>query len=293
MRNGFLDNYRQDETCCLRMIKMKRCFIMKKIIAMIGIFLLCVGMCSCANAGSNAETETTQPAEPKEKVWVCTKIESINQEGDVISLFERRYNDDGELIFWGTNLKGQLSFGVETTYEYKFDEQNNLTEMRAVEADGGWEVYTFNSLGYITQTVSYYSDGDLADRQEYEYDEAGRIILNINYYDNGKIDDKRLYEYRPDGTCEKITCYEADDVLLYITDCDENGMPQFTQYYNAKAPTYTYAYQYDSYGNLIERVQYFGTSTREQSRDRYTYEQIAVTALQKMILEAKDRCSPN
>lgn len=267
---------------------------MKKIMAMVTVFLLCVGMCSCGNADSDAGVETTaQPTEPKERVWVRTKIESINQDGDVISLSQGQYNDDGELTFWGTNLKGQLSVGDGMTYEYNFDEQNNLTEMRVIEADGGWEIYTFNSLGYITETVSYHSDGDMADRQEYEYDEAGRVVLYINYYDNGKVDDKCLYEYRSDGTCEKITCYEAEDKLLYITDCDEKGMPKFTQYYNAKAPTYTYEYSYDSYGNLIERIQYFGTSTKEQSRNRYTYAEIEVTALQKMIIEAKNRTSPS
>ena len=274
---------------------------MKRLFALILALVMCLPFCGC----SKEESKTTEQKEaktveegvkstvdevkktevPKEKVCVLVKSESINASGRVIMENDYEYNDDGELV---------TSSEAHYTYEYEFDKNDALTEARRLEGGKVNEVYTFNDKGYITKITHFYTDnGKMGWWHEYEYDETGKVITYIDYWGSGELDDKRLYTYREDGTCEKITCYEAEDTLLYITDCDEKGMPKFTQYYNAKAPSYTYEYKYDIYGNLTETVQYFGFSTREQSRYRYTYAVIEVTALQKMIIEAKNRTSPN
>jgi hypothetical protein len=252
---------------------------------------MCLSLCACGGGDQNPEE---QPTEIKEEIWVRISDDSINDKGTVIIRTENVYNEDGELARRGSGLYKNKLYDddfVDCTYEYELDEQNNLTEMRVFENNTLYDVYTFNRDGYITEITSYYGDGRQSDHQLFEYDEAGRLVTSIDYMDSGELDYKILYKYREDGTCEEHSCYEEDDVLLYITECDELGRPYFTKYYNAKAPTYSYKYVYDDNGNLTEVFQYFGNSNDEQSHYRYTYRLIQVTPLQKKIIEAKNKLS--
>ena len=266
---------------------------MKKALSLILALILSLSLTACIKDEKNEivlPTEASLP-ETKEEVWVVTRIESINDEGDVFMCTEFEYNEDGELIGYKQNKGYTILVNDEYTYEYDFDEQNNISEVR-VFADGKLsDVYTYNSDGLIIEITSYHGNGKQSDHKTYEYDEAGRLVIYIDYMSSGELDNKILYKYREDGTCEEHSCYEEDDVLLYVTECDEKGMPYFTQYYNAKAPNYSYKYVYDSYGNLTEKITYFGKGTKEQSHSRFTYSKIWVTPLQKEILEAKDRTS--
>ena len=267
---------------------------MNKALSLILALVLCLSLCACGGVDQNPEAPPTeeQPAEIKEEIWVRISEDSINDEGDIIMRWEDVYNEDGELArhgFGSYESKLHDADFVDYTYEYEFDEQNNLIEMRVFENDIICDIYTFNNDGLIIEITSYYPDGRQSDRGVYEYDEAGRLVTSIDYMDSGKLDRKILYKYRADGTCEERSCYKEDDVLLYITECDELGRPYFTKYYNTKAPTYSYKYIYDDNGNLTEVFQYRGKSNDEQSHYRYTYRLIQVTPLQKKIIEAKNK----
>lgn len=265
---------------------------MKKVLSLLLALVMCLSLCACGGGDQNPEEQPTeeQPTEIKEEIWVIISVDSINDKGIVFTHTENVYNEDGELARRGSGYYKNKLYDddfVDCTYEYEFDEQNNLTEMRVFDTFP--DVYTFNSDGYITEITSYYGDGRQSGHKLFEYDEAGRLVTSIFYMDSGKLDCKILYKYREDGTCEEHSCYEEDDVLLYITECDELGRPYFTKYYNAKAPTYSYKYVYDDNGNLTEVFQYFGNSNDEQSHYRYTYRLIQVTPLQKKIIEAKNK----
>lgn len=257
---------------------------MKKVLLLPMIFVLCFGLCACGNeATSQAENKN------KEEIWVMTLDNDYSEDGDILSSIEYVYNEDGEVVSKGANIKSKLGYYSEYTYEYYFDQQNNLTEVRALVDDVVKDVFTFNSDGYITEFASYHEGGGKSDYIVYEYDENGNLLSSVEYNDSGALDEKVLYEYRDDGTCEKFSCYREGDVLLYITECDETGWASFTQYYNEIAPSYDHKFEYDNHGNVTEKIDYFANSTREQSHHKYTYEKIFVTPLQKMIIEAKNK----
>lgn len=256
---------------------------MKKVLSLLLVFALCFSLWACGN-DATSQTEN----ENKEKIWVMTSDKDYNEDGDIFSSIEYMYNDDGELYSKESTIKN-IGNCSKFTYEYDFDQQNNLTEVRVLVDGVVKDVFTFNSDGCITEFSSYYEGGKKSDYKVYEYDENGKLLSSVDYNNSGDMEKKILYKYRKDGTCEKFSCYEEGDVLLYITECDETGWPCFTQYYNEIAPSYDYKFEYDEQGNVIEKIRYFSNSTQEQSHHKYTYKKISVTSIQKTIIEAKNK----
>lgn len=262
---------------------------MKKVLSLFLIFVFCFGLCACGNEAISRTEYEKEEYETKEEIWVMTDDNEYNEDGNILTSIKNMYNKDGELVSKESIIhKWNVGSLSNYTYEYDFDQQNNLTEVRALVDGVVKDVFTFNSDGSITEFASYDSGGQ-TDYKVYEYDENGNLLSSVDYNESGDLDEKILYEYREDGTCEKFSCYNEGDVLLYITECDETGWSCFTQYYNETAPSYDHKFEYDSYGNVTEKIDYFADSTQEQSHHKYTYKKIFVTPLQKMIIEAKNK----
>ncbi len=138
---------------------------------------------------------------------------------------EYEYNDKGELI--GKKHINEENGYVYRTWEYEYDSEGNLTEMR-------------DSM-YEHLTVEH-------------YDEAGRKILEELYY-NGELSAKYEYKYNDYGLEESIR-YDSDGTVSRHTRTKYNSKGLETGVYTVNedgSEKQTSFCEYDDAGNLIHR----------------------------------------
>lgn len=240
----------------------------------------------------SCEEAAALQAEERVEAWVLKSIGHINSNGKQIQSSSYSYNKAGERISKKTSLAG-VPNEDSYTYSYFFNDAGRLSEVHMYENGVLHEVLLFNEQGLIVELLGYYPDGRSQDHKLFVYEDHGRLVSVSDYYDSGNLNRILSYSYAENGICKEIVCHEANDVLLYITQCDENGDPSHTQYYNKKAPEYTHEYIYDSNGNLTEIIDYFAGTAREQDHTVYTYGHTTVTKLQKQIMDAKYKAGIN
>jgi YD repeat-containing protein len=125
--------------------------------------------------------------------------------------------------YWKYDTKGRETemteihhdLGEKTIYRYKYDQNDNLIEMKACEDNGDLEyrkVYTYNSKGQMIKEKHLYQDS-IAGYETYEYDEQGNLRMTKKYRSALEEIETREYKYNKNGHKVFVTS------IRYKCDC--------------------------------------------------------------------------
>ena len=154
-------------------------------------------------------------------------------------------------------------------YEYEYDKNGKILKKNSFWLDSNanfifecCESYVYNSIGKLEMITLYYDEEcQMPINTEYrEYDENGELILNYikDNSNNGKIVTK--IEYDPDLKV-RDEYYDTGHISFGHKEYNDHGDLMLETTYNETgdiiaSKQYTYEYQYDDAGNLIEKVVY-------------------------------------
>ena len=124
--------------------------------------------------------------------------------------------------------------GVRSTYSW--DNRGNMKEMLWHVPDGHtradvntttrytWE---YDSHDHVIETMSYRSDGALAEKTLNKYDDTGRLTEGIRFESNGSVRDRFMFHYDRSGRGVERLNYNAEGTLIYkatyISEDDARG----------------------------------------------------------------------
>ncbi|MGM9641937.1 MAG: hypothetical protein ACI3XI_01875 [Eubacteriales bacterium] len=146
-------------------------------------------------------------------------------------------------------------------YEYKYDQNGNMTEQIGYGSDGIVLLrveYKYDQNGNKTEVIRYGPNG-FADHYEYKYDQSGKMTEEIGYKEDGSVCRRAEFEYDQKGNRTKKNCFNPD----------------------GSASGYV-VYKYDKNGNMTERTSY---NAQNQMYEKNTYEWIEATEAQYKFFE--------
>ncbi len=157
--------------------------------------------------------------------------------GDVTSIVEQAYNDQGKCIKYA-----QTSDGITTTTTYTYDDKGNMTGEAWSRANGEGAKTEYN-----------YKDGRIA--EEKKYDEKGKLTSSAVYEyvldAKGRVAEERKVEKYTDGSADHesykfINTYYDNDSLQRRKSLRNDG----------SCCASDVGYKYDAAGNKTESVEY-------------------------------------
>ena len=215
-------------------------------------------------------------------------------------LYRYTYNEYGEQIARTSGPASDYEHHYE--YEYLFNADQTLREVRTFRDDQIHEVLVFDENGNICISYEFDDFGHLEYTCEYNYrDENVNQIFSKRYkrnigleqkidlidwsdasfsfYDNGALHMKRYSKYMFD--------FDTPDYsILYKENGDRDSTLKGDEWQNV----YFHHSTHDEYGNVT--TLYAGkttTITEQTKRYSYSYVEVTVSPLQKQIMEAKAR----
>jgi len=162
------------------------------------------------------------------------------------------YDSYGRLI----KTVGQYIEGDIFTYEYKYNDQNNIVEKKYMEEGTQYEsitTYTYDNYGRCIKS----EEKDAYDRlfiKSYKYDENNNIIEYNWNYDDGEEAGTYFCQYdKNNNRLSKTQHFETvDDVFTYVYDENNDIIKKLR---NGEL-RYSYKYTYDKNNNLTEKITY-------------------------------------
>lgn len=169
---------------------------------------------------------------------------TYDSDGRLVQVFnEDGYGDYLQLVFT-YNEQGYVSeknvtssYGDNYTVEFEYDmEYGRMTASQVTFADGS-----------ETETEYFYEDGVLVE-EDVNQDGSYHVVLG---YDN---DGYCQYTYTDEGLVERLDLYNAyyGENMYYYFEYNANGKMDFAEYGEEDNYTYSFEWNYDKDGNLME-----------------------------------------
>ena len=170
--------------------------------------------------------------------------------------------------------------GTVSGYSYKYDANNNLLELTCVLGSGSWTtnyhydadnrpidtvlhngreiVVTYDSIGRITSKAIKYGNSTILNTVVgYTAGANGSKTALVSSWQNGS-DDAYSYTYDANGNITAIT--KGSMSFTYVYDKANQLIRENLYYGSGSSDNVTYFYEYDSWGNILNRKRYLYTT---------------------------------
>ena len=215
-------------------------------------------------------------------------------------LYRYTYNEYGEVIARTSGPESDYEHSY--NYEYLFNDDQTLREVRTFRDDKIYEVLLFDENGNICKSYEFDDFGHLEYICEYTYREKNVYQLLFKQYDRNMGQDQRIDPTEWSGALFSFYDSGAFHYKNYCADVFDMNSPYYSVKYTPEGEregtlvtqklqeTYEHYAAYDTNGNMTtlyaRRVMGPANAYTEYS---YSYVSVSVSALQKQIMEAKAR----
>lgn len=158
--------------------------------------------------------------------------EVINHEGDGGYKTVYTYNTNGRLI------EKVVVQADPPTYTYIYDKSGRATKAtikvkmpdeneKPVDVPQGWEEYTYNTKGQLTQATNYTQDNEKMFTFQWQYNAKGQVIKVTGLRSEGDLAFEETLEYGKNDLLAKRTTNKPDEepevyVYEFCTDCTQS-----------------------------------------------------------------------
>jgi len=162
---------------------------------------------------------------------------------------------------------------------YKYNTQNCLVEKVHLDSEGSVEskyIYVYDSLGNKAEIFEYFdNDEKFESRYFYQYDNFGNELETARFSKYNKIMYKTQKKYNGKNKLLELKhiSYSDSEQIIEITNYDydnHNNLISETVLFNDSFDKQV-KYQYDGYGNLIQKIEY-NSKKQPNNRTDYIYE---------------------
>lgn len=192
-----------------------------------------------------------------------------NIDGEVLGGYVIKYNERERLIYQNEN-------DGEFLEEYKYDENNNLTEYIWTEngAEIRRKIYEYEAADYGTLVrMFYYQKGELFETWENEFDNNGNLLISRVIKPDGTVYIHEKCEYNDDGLLTLHMYYDNSPEATTWTKKTYNGNgDELTVDSFSGFDRWYYKYEYDRSGRLSRTDSYYiGMPEGIENQEPFTF----------------------